>query len=306
MRQSIFLLPTDMASRVFAATRIPREKLAGRLKNLGLDEATYQRLTPVALEAAYTPVKPSELPVRAPGADNLYPVLRLLAREGLVLRVGASLRMDQLKYVATEAWLGKRLDEINPDEALTWLAGEYLRGLGPGRVADFAWWSGAGRRAAALALGRVPTVDIGGGLLLREEDLDEFQRVEPVAPGEISILPKWDSYTMGHAPDGRQRLIDDQYLTRAFTSVAGSPGATAGDGLPLLLRGGRAVASWAHRFDGNRMSVTVSPFVEGDQLPESAFDAIGQLLSASSLEVTTEGQNPARAASALPRSGPAR
>ena len=66
--------------------------------------------------------------------------------------------------------------------------------------------------------------------------------------------------------------------------MAGSPGATAGDGLPLVLRSGRAVASWSHRFEGNLLTVTVAT-LEGQRLPDSAFDAIGQLLSASSISV---------------------
>ena len=61
-----------------------------------------------------------------------------------------------------------------------------------------------------------------------------------------------------------------------------------GDGLPLILRGGRAVASWSHNFAGNRLRVTVAPF-EAGALPagfdESAFAAIGRLLGASAIEL---------------------
>ena len=64
-------------------------------------------------------------------------------------------------------------------------------------------------------------------------------------------------------------------------------GATAGDGLPLILRGGRAVATWSHRLSGKTMSVTVSPFDmtarEGEELlatTASEFERIGQLFEA--------------------------
>jgi hypothetical protein len=67
-------------------------------------------------------------------------------------------------------------------------------------------------------------------------------------------------------------------------------GATAGDGLPLVLRGGRAVASWAHRFEGQRLRVVVTPFA-GETLPpaayEPAFQDVGRLLDASAVEVET-------------------
>jgi hypothetical protein len=100
------------------------------------------------------------------------------------------------------------------------------------------------------ALRTVPTVDFGNEYLVREADEQELSKVEPLDPDAVDVLPKWDSYTMAYPPDGRQRLIDDQYLSRCYTSVLGSPGATAGDGLPLVLKGGRVVASWSHRFAG--------------------------------------------------------
>jgi hypothetical protein len=284
MRQSAFLLPTDTAERVFAATRVPLEKHAGRLRFGGLTFDAYARLTPRVVECLTTPSTPAELRRCVPTQDDVYMVARVLAREGKVLRVGNSLRTDQLKYVATEAWLGRPLDDADPHEALTWLANEYLRAFGPARAADFAWWAGTTRRAASAALAQLHTIERDGLLLLEEDQQDAFDHVQPVDPEAVDVLPKWDSYTMAYAPDGRQRLVDDRFLSRAYTSVAGSPGATAGDGLPLVLRSGRAVASWSHRFEGNRLTLTVAPF-EGQRLPDSAFDAIGQLLSASSISV---------------------
>nr|MBF6592395.1 hypothetical protein [Ktedonobacterales bacterium] len=75
-------------------------------------------------------------------------------------------------------------------------------------------------------------------------------------------------------------------LGRAYS--AGGAGTLAGDGFPLVLRGGRAVASWSHRFEGQRMRVTVTAFAS-DPLPpsryEQAFAAVGQLLGASAIEV---------------------
>src|SRR5437588_438476 len=67
------------------------------------------------------------------------------------------------------------------------------------------------------------------------------------------------------------------------------PGATRGDGNPLILRGGRAVASWSHRFAANQLIVGVKPFGHA-ALSDDIFDAVGQLLSASSVEVTRQDQ----------------
>src|SRR5205823_15026615 len=112
----------------------------------------------------------------------------------------------------------------------------------------------------------------------------DFERTEPIEPDAVDVLPKWDSYTMAYAPDGRQRFVDDRFLSLAYTTVVGSPGATSGDGNPLILRGGRAVASWSHRFAGNRLIVSIRPF-ENEAAPDGVFDAVGELLDASSVEV---------------------
>jgi hypothetical protein len=289
MRGSIFLVPAGTAPRLFAATRLPLEQHARRLRFAGLDADEYERLKPRVLEQLQEPVTSGALQEALPIAGRLMTVVRIMALEGLVLRLGTSLRTDNLRYVATEAWLGQPLGEGDPLASLQGLAGEYLRAFGPARVADFAWWSGATRRRAAAALGAADVVDLGGGLLLPADEQAAFEGVEPVDPDALDVLPKWDAYTMGHAPDGRQRLVDDQHLAIAYSAKDTGAGATAGDGLPLVLRGGRAVATWAHRFTGNRMLVTVTPF-ESDALSravyERAFDEVGQLLGATTVEVT--------------------
>jgi hypothetical protein len=129
----------------------------------------------------------------------------------------------------------------------------------------------------------VRVVDVGGGLLLPADEQDAFERIAPLDPAAVDVLPKWDAYTMGHAPDGRQRLVDDAHLARAYSTAGTRVGATAGDGLPLVLKGGRAVASWSHRFEGQRLRVTVTPF-ESDALPPAShaglFEDVGRLLEA--------------------------
>lgn len=288
MRQSIFLLPAETAPRIFAATRLPLETKARSLRWAGLDWHEYTRLKQRVLEHTAEPITASALRKALKRAEGLMTGVRIMTYEGLVLRLGSSLRIDSLRYVATEAWLGHPLEEADPVQSLNWLAEAYLRGYGPARVEDFAWWSGVTRRRASAALSAAGVVDIGGGLLLPADQQAAFERVEPIAAEAIAVLPKWDAYTMGHAPDGRQRLVDDEHLGSAYSTSGSASGATAGDGLPLVLCGGRAVANWSHRFEGNRMLVELTPF-EGGALPppldERAFAEVGQLLGATVVEI---------------------
>lgn len=284
MRGSIFLVPRDTAPRVFSATRQPLEKLASRLAYGGYSWDDYHALKPRALELAREPLTPTALQESLGQAEGerLMTALRLMSYEGLLLRVSTSLRTDQLRYVAADAWLGEPLPEADPDEAFTWLVGAYLRGYGPARVQDIAWWIGAPLGRVRTALRSIDHVDIGAGSLLAAEQQHAFECAEPLDPDAIALLPKWDALTMGHAGDGRTRFLDETHRPLAYTR--------AGDGLPLLLHGGRAIATWNHRFTGQRLVVTVTPF-PGEALPrsldESTFAEVGRMLGAASVKLST-------------------
>ena len=290
MRTSIFLAPTPAAAPLFSATRIVMSKLTPRLYYAGVSWDQYTVLKDRLLEATQEPVSAGELSAVLDTDAKVATVLRVMSYEGLILRLGTSLRSDNLRYVATKAWLGSAFEELDQGAATQWLAEAYLRGYGPARVEDFAWWSGVPRRRAVAALRPLATVDIGGGLLLLKDQREAFEQVEPVDPAVVDVLPKWDAYTMGYAPDGRQRLVEDRYLSRAYsTAGVGGAGATSGDGLPLILRGGQAVGTWAHRLEGSRLRVTLTPFVSDPTLAaacQAAFERIGQLLAVRAVDLT--------------------
>jgi hypothetical protein len=42
--------------------------------------------------------------------------------------------------------------------------------------------------------------------------------------GSVDLLPKWDSYTMGLAPDGRQRFVHPEVQKKAYTRRRREPG----------------------------------------------------------------------------------
>jgi hypothetical protein len=288
MRGSVFLLPATTAPRVYATVRdLVQKDYARRLAVAGLTWDEYTLVKEQVLALARTPQTPKALQAALPIEGRLMTAVRLMALEGVVLRLGTSLRTDNLTYVATEAWLGHPLPAADPEASPRWLAEAYLRGYGPARVADFAWWSGLTKGRAQVALAAVPTVDVGGGLLLPADQEAGFASVEPLPAAALDVLPKWDAYTMGLAPAGRQRFIADEYLPRVY---GGGGGLLPGDGRPLLLRGGRAVATWSHRFAGARLQVQVTPFAP-DALPAAlyahAFDAAGELLGARTVEVVT-------------------
>ncbi len=284
MRGSIFAVPTAVAERVLGATAIPLEKLGPRFKWAGFDRAGYEEVKPRLLAAMPTPKLPEALKVAVPISGKLMVLVRILAFEGLMLRVSESLRTDRLSYVATEARLGRRLEPAPSEASLAWLAGRYLDGFGPARLEDFAWWAGIPKGKAKRALASVETVDVGDGLLLPVGLQRAFEEVVPLTGDEIDVLPKWDPLTMGWAGDGRARFVDPEHGRAILNHM--------GDGLPLLLRGGRAVATWSRRFSGDRLRVEVTP-LPGESVEVGEFEPrlsdVGTLLGAASTKVVLSG-----------------
>lgn len=288
-RGSIHLMPAETAPHIFAAVRQPPEKFAGSLAYAKIERGEYDALKRRMPRILREPMTPADAQEAFGMGPNLMTALRVMAAEGLVLRLGGSLRTDVLRYVSAEAWLGGPLEEADADGSLRWLAMEYLRAFGPARVKDVAWWIGTSQKRAAEALRGAETVDAGGGMLLPAEQQAAFASAGPVDPDAVALLPKWDAYTMGYAPDGRRRFVADEHLPLAYSKAkTGGAGATSGDGNPLVLRGGRAVAAWSHRFSGDRMTVEVTRFEPSAlaSLPlDHLFDDEGRLLAAKSVTV---------------------
>lgn len=99
---------------------------------------------------------------------------------------------------------------------------------------------GVAKRKAAAAVESHKTADLGDGLLLRKQDLPAFERFTRLS-NATALLPKWDAYTMGHAPDGRARFVHPDVQERVYTPIGvGLPG----DGNPVVLVDGQVVATW--------------------------------------------------------------
>ena len=277
MRGSVFLLPAETAHLAFRAVREPGSRRSYVLKYFGLSAAEYEKRKRKVVKAAVKePLTAKELRAIT-GVEKESMLVSLMCRDGVLRRVGAEgLRSNQLRYVAAD------VPEADPEEALAWLAGEYLSAFGPARVEDFTWWSGAPPKAAKAALATLETVEVEDGHLLLSKDRAAYGRVKPVPKDAVDVLPKWDAYTMGYPADGRARLVDAKHQGRLYDF--------RGDGLGAVLVAGRAVAAWTSRFKGRRMDVSLDPFrrlaaSERDAMRER-FQRIGSLLDASEARIS--------------------
>lgn len=255
MRRTIFLVPRENAARVFTSVRPSRAHAFSSLRQHGLSTRDYERLAARILAVAETPRSTRDLEEAARiKGQELGAVLRSLRYEGrLLVLSGESLLGSPHRYVATSSWVPEGLDGSDPADGLAWLAGEYLRAYGPARAEDFSWWAGVAKRAAGRAVRSHHTVELGGELLLLAEDEPAFSRVKRIR-NTVDLLPKWDAYTMGHAPDGRQRFVHPEVQRQVYTPIGVG---LAGDGNPVVLVDGEAAGTWTHTV---KHGVDMQPF----------------------------------------------
>jgi hypothetical protein len=233
MRQSIHLLPEKTAHLPFRATPAPASDRAKRFRHFKLTDKRYVELRAEILAAAHEPLTQEELrdATGVTDAKELKGVSAQMTRDGELVRVaaGTSLRSNELRYRAAE------IDDADADDALAWLAGEYLRAFGPIRPKDFQWWAGTTATRAKAALATHETEELDDGYLILAKDRAAFTKARAVK-GKVDLLPKWDCLQMGYAPDGRDRFAHPDVIGRCYDS--------RGDGVPVILVDGAAAGIW--------------------------------------------------------------
>jgi hypothetical protein len=205
-----------------------------------------------------------------------------MSDEALVVRVGATgMRSNELKYVPIKNWLGYELPRAEKESSLVWLAREYLRAFGPVRIQDFMWWTSITKTAAARIFVELDTLDVGDGYLLLKEHERAFSRIKGFKSDVIDVLPKWDCYEMGYAPDGRGRFVTPDMQTRIYDLV--------GDGVGAILLNGLAVAAWDLRGFKDTLDVNIDwfekPTAKLKQAVISEMDAVAAFLEAKAVQI---------------------
>jgi len=288
MRLSIFMLPTQTAHLALSATVPPPDDPYWRKRYGAVSEADYTVWKARVIDFAQQPKYPDEIETTLglPGAvvKSVTPtklVLNRMAYEGCLLRIGAdNLKANRLTYVATQNWVGKKFARADSDKALAWLAEEYLRAFGPARIKDFQWWAGVSVARAKSAISSLETADADNGYFLLKKDSKDFDTFKKTATDSIALLPVWDCYLMGYAPDGRGRFVSPDMQSRIYGKI----GTTGGNALASVLVDGLAHGTWEMKFAGETMKIKIKMFEKPSprliKPLSSAFDKIGAFFKA--------------------------
>ncbi|MEM0996848.1 MAG: crosslink repair DNA glycosylase YcaQ family protein [Bacteroidota bacterium] len=263
MRQSVYLLDPERAPTIVAAVLDPPDSpaWAKRYSQAGrkIPAAEYPAWSREIRERVREPqpMKGLKSQLTVPG-DKLKFVLNRMCFERQMLRVGdAGLASNTIRYVSLEAWLGRPFPIREPEAALAELLRWYLAAFGPATEKDFRWWAGVtAARSKAAFRAHADLVEVAPDYWLAEPLVAEWEAHGSSAEGQLDVLPQWDSYTMGYAPEGRARLVDPDHQSALY----GKLGATRGNGLGAILVHGRAQGVWFSRRKGKKWEVEVKLF----------------------------------------------
>ena len=186
------------------------------------------------------------------------------------------------------------MKNIPQEQALAWLAGEYLTAFGPVTYEDFAWWAGVKPDDAANALDAQDPAPLADGLMIHRRDERALEGTRPHL-GRVSLLPKLDCYTMGYAPNGRARFVHSSLLSETYDGV--------GNAQPLVLIEGEVHGTWSFRGAGDRITIAIQLYdAPGPRLQAALEDEahlVGGFLEASNVTIEQERvARPARRAAA--------
>lgn len=245
---------------------------------------------PKILEAlAEKPLRRKELndKTRSLLGDERQPYARLFSAWGGILKetcyMGLTVHAQpcgkESCFARLDQWLPNiSLGETDEDQARNELLLKYLHCYGPASAQDFACWSGLltseATRAIEINLTVLKPVQIketGKRLWMLRKDFKNLQKLDLDEEAPLCLLPKFDSYLMGHK--NRTRIIEDQFLKQVYRPVIGDVAAT-------MLVNGRIVGTWASKKTAKMLTVAVKAFRKLDKDTLSELEQVAKELGA--------------------------
>lgn len=158
------------------------------------------------------------------------------------------------------------LGEYDFAEALTELVRVHLGSYGPALREDFAFFLGAGLGAIDQALRHLDAEVVH---LRGPNDEDYLELADPPQgdapdPG-LRLLPEYDGLLVGYHGRHRTRFLTEQQLPKVWAKVNGLFS-------PVVLHGGRLVASWKTITKGRRTDIEVTMLDPHPVLADDQFD----------------------------------
>ncbi len=291
-----FVLPEDIRWLLELTGPRIRRGLAGRYRQLGIDESDVPRATEIFREALAggrfrtRPELGEALRAAgiAPDGQRLPHLLMAAELDGVI--VSGPRRGKQLSYaLLAERAPGAR--SLDRSEAVAELTRRYFRGHGPAQIQDFVWWSGLtvsdARSGLARAAGDLQRRVVAGKDYWLAADAD----LDAPATAAAHLLPNWDEYTVGYRD--REAVLS---ADRPFDPSLFSFGSVLSNVVTIA---GQVRGSWRRAGTGEGARIELRMLDRLGRAEEKALEEPGRRLShflEQPVELTVEFPIPAGAA----------
>ena len=164
---------------------------------------------------------------------------------------------QKVQFTNPHSWLPK-YEEMDPHESLLQVTRRYLRAFGPAARDDLArWWSGfspAGALKTIKELGdEVAPVEVGNQLMWMHAADVEAMSKQAKLKRSLRLLPAFDQLVV-NVSRRSEHLMPGKFKARVYRKSAWIT--------PVVLVNGRMDGVWKYERKGDRMVVTVEPFVK--------------------------------------------
>jgi uncharacterized protein YcaQ len=281
MRQTLHIIPTADFSTYIAALKSCRVADALRvMKRCKIDDEEGHSLTPLILDAlsqgplnrsAITAAVRPKVSKRVQSwMAKVWSITRIPVAEGLLCY--GSGEGNEITLIRTDQWI-KPQKPVADDTARAELLRRYLRAYGPATIRDFAHWAGLPApqvRTLREALGQ-QVCDVsadGRGCLLLREDLPSIAKSSSVE-GSVRLLPHFDPYLLAHRE--KDHLLPAKHYKKVYRNQGWIS--------PVVLLGGQVAATWAYKFKGAKLQISIQPFETLRRPVREAITAESQALS---------------------------
>ncbi len=246
VRKTVYILPKDIISTAFAATRKLGEPASEKYsKYLGISQKEYEetsRRIMRILEGRGMTTKEIKKALRT--TMTVSPIVNLMCDKGLLIRgkpQGGWKSNIHTYYLFHEYFPDVDLDAVDEAKARGLVVEQYLASFGPATENDAAWWTGFPKgqikqiiRNLQDKVSHVEIQETKADQIILSSDMTSLMSVRPLNKHVINILPTLDPYMMGYKD--RERYLDQEHYNFIFDR--------SGNASSTILLDGRVVGVW--------------------------------------------------------------
>lgn len=287
MRKTVFILPKEMISAAFAATRRLVEPASEQYsKFLGISQEQYEETSRKILKILVgRGMTTKEIKRALETTLNVSPIVNLMCDKGLLIRgkpQGGWKSNVHTYYLFHEYFPDVDLNAVDETYARKLLVKLYLASFGPATENDAAWWTGFPKgqirqiiRDLQDEVSHVEILETKADHILLSSDMKSLMSLRPPKKHVINILPTLDPFLMGYKD--RDRYLNQDHYNFIFDR--------SGNATSTILLDGRVIGVWD--FEEPFLKIFLFEDVEASTLMEiqSKAENVGTFISGKEVRI---------------------